>query len=298
MKGRQNCTDQNILAPRRRPDRNGVRLPPIAEDIQRYNVLADKVSWAISDTRKWPDVDAARLSPDHISALRFITYIEDHIPGYFAEYQRLFPLEPDMPEAEFVFNREMFRFISRWTQEEERHANALFQYQVHAGLAGPEPLRGELAGEGVKPFHLTVSDSLAAIFGYTLVQEKATQLFYSKYAAVLNEPLLCDILATMAKDETRHFAFFRKMLRHCLEADFRRSTLELKDMLSTFKMPLAETLKGYWRWSIRICDATGYRHSDAFPELLRVVRGFANARSDSKTREVEDLLRQLELAGA
>lgn len=290
-------TDRSTEARRARPDPTGMPLEPIAEDIQRYNALADGVAWTISDTRKWPETDADRLTRDQVSALQFITYIEDHIPGYFAEYQRLFPLHPDLPEAEFVFNREMFRFISRWTQEEERHANVLFQYQVHAGLADPAALRGELAREGAKPFHLTVSDSLAAIFGYTLVQEKATQLFYRKYAAILDEPLLRGILGTMAKDETRHFAFFRKMVRHCLESDFRDSTLALKDVISTFKMPLAETLKGYWRWSIRICDATDYRHSDAFPDLLRVVRDFADARSDSKSHEVADLLRQLELAG-
>lgn len=289
--------DRNAGSPRTRPDSGEVPLEPIAEDIRRYNALADTVSWRISDTRKWPAIDADRLSDDQVSALKFITYIEDHIPGYFAEYQRLFPLDPEMPESEFVFNREMFRFISRWTQEEERHANALFQYQVHAGLAQPATLRGELAREGAKPFHLTISDSLAAIFGYTLVQEKATQLFYRKYAATLDEPLLCDILQTMAKDETRHFAFFRKMVRHCLEADFQRSTIALRDVLAAFKMPLAETLKGYWRWSIRICEATGYRHDEAFPELLRVVRDFAEARSDSKTREVADLLRQLETPG-
>jgi hypothetical protein len=34
----------------------------------------------------------------------------------------------------------------------------------------------------------------------------------------------------------------------------------LKDVLGTFRMPLADTLAGYWRWSLKVADAAGYDH--------------------------------------
>lgn len=275
-------------------DKADLPVQVVVDEIQKYNAKADAKTWPMSDIRQWPQVDSKKLSRDQISALKFITFIEDHIPGYFTEYQRLFPLNDSVSREAFIFNREMFRFTSRWAQEEERHASVLFNYQVHAGIADADELRALLGREGAKPFYLSQREDLAAIFAYTLIQEKATQMFYRNFSDGLDEPLLLSILAAMAKDETRHFAFFKKMTQHCLTADYDKTISAIKDVLFNFKMPLADTLEGYWRWSIRICDATGYQHTEAYHDLWRVVTQYSEAKTNSKTKDIETFLQQLQ----
>src|SRR5262249_33013094 len=145
-------------------------------------------------------------------AVAFITYIEDHLPGYFLEYQRLFPVDAAAPPGDFLHNRELYRFSVKWAQEEDAHAHVLFAYQVRAGLADPDALRAKLGGAGQKPFRLGVPEPIQ-VFAYTLIQEKATQLFYQQLGHAVEEPVLKEILRQLARDEARHFAFFSRVVR-------------------------------------------------------------------------------------
>ncbi|AHH97310.1 hypothetical protein GCM10010174_72570 [Kutzneria viridogrisea] len=233
--------------------------------------------WSIEEL-PWASLRPEELTDTDRSVVRFITFIEDHIPGYLTYFLEAFPVSGgDLAIEEFCFNREYFRFLISWANEEERHASVLTRYQVEAGINDPDTLMWELAEEGRKKFALPYETPVQA-FTYTLVQEKATQLFYQRFKAVVTEPVLRDLLHRLARDEARHFAFYSELVgayvqRHGLAA----TVPDIKDVLATFRMPLADTLKGYWRWSMKITDATSYDHTEAYDALVRLVDDFATA---------------------
>ncbi|MEV6949757.1 hypothetical protein AB0N07_49265 [Streptomyces sp. NPDC051172] len=67
----------------------------------------------------------------------------------------------------------------------------------------------------------------------------------------------------------------------------------LKDVVATFRMPLAATLAGYRRWSFHLADALGYDHTEAYGALARLVSDFVDnpgqAGSDDVMRLIDSL---------
>ena len=76
----------------------------------------------------WPALDASKLTDVQVDAVRTAHLIEDHIPHYTAEYFKIFPLHPDLPKKVVDYRRQMLRFVSRWTADEDRHAHTLENY--------------------------------------------------------------------------------------------------------------------------------------------------------------------------
>lgn len=249
--------------------------------------------WSV-DELSWAALRPERLTDTDRSVVRFITFIEDHIPGYLTYFLDAFPVSgADLAIEEFCFNREYFRFLISWANEEERHASVLTRYQVEAGISDPETLMRELAEEGRKKFALPYENPVQA-FTYTLVQEKATQLFYQRFKSVAKEPVLCDLLHRLARDEARHFAFYSELVdayirRHGLAA----TVPDLKDVLATFRMPLADTLNGYWRWSLKITDATSYDHTEAYDALVRLVSGLATSSGRASAADLAEFVHRI-----
>ncbi|MEU9990954.1 acyl-ACP desaturase [Streptomyces sp. NPDC048045] len=247
---------------------------------------ADELAWATLRPEQLTDTDR--------SVVRFITFIEDHIPGYLTYFLDAFPVSgTDLAIEEFCFNREYFRFLISWANDEERHASVLTRYQIEAGISEPETLMRELAEEGRKKFALPYENPVQA-FTYTLVQEKATQLFYQRFRTVAKEPVLRDLLHRLARDEARHFAFYSELVdayigRHGLAA----TVPDLKDVLSTFRMPLSDTLGGYWRWSLKIADATSYDHTEAYEALVRLVNGFATSGGRASAADLAEFVHRI-----
>ncbi len=227
----------------------------------------------------WDAADCGMLTDGQRSAVRFITMIEDHLPGYFALYNQRFPLDDQVSPEDFVRNRELYHFTVRWAQEEDSHARALFRYQVASGLAEPEQLRLELAAEGRRPFTLPYEHP-ASYFAYTLVQEKATQLYYQGLRAVVTDEVLREILNRLGRDEARHFTFMADMVERYLRTYGDAAVEPIRDVIAQFRMPLADTIKGYWRWALRIADTARYDHTDAYEHLIRVINHAVDARSD------------------
>jgi hypothetical protein len=240
---------------------------------------SDTRRWDVESSFDWAAADAGRLDDGQRSAVRFITLIEDHLPGYFGIYTRRFPLDETVGLDEFVHNRELYHFTVRWAQEEDSHARALFRYQVAAGIAEPEALRRELAVEGRKNFALP-HDHAVSLFAYALVQEKATQIYYQQLRAVVGDPVLVEILNRLSRDEARHFTFFAEMTERYLRAYGDAVVEPIRDVIALFRMPLADTMRGYWRWALRIADTASYDHTDAYEHLIRVVNRAVDAPSD------------------
>jgi hypothetical protein len=258
--------------------------------VEDYLARTDPSGWNAFVDFDWQAADANRLTEDQRLAVVFITYIEDHLPGYFAEYDRLFPVNDQVEREVYLHNRELYRFTVRWASEEERHAHALSLYQTRSGLARAEDLRRQLFDEGRRRFRLAHTDPMQVVM-YTLVQEKATHLFYRALAQVVDEPVLRSILERLAQDEARHFAFFSRVLEAYVHRFGEAVIPPLRDALADFKMPLAETLHNYWRIALRISAAAGgYDYTKAFDDLVSVVQRAAGAASWSKTNSLVEFV--------
>jgi len=241
----------------------------------------EKQSWGASDIA-WHQLEAERLTEAQRSAVRFVTIIEDHIPGYLKDLLAHFPVDASVPFDQLMHNREAFRFFVRWAHEEDRHAEMFSRYQLAAGIQDEGSLHAELAREGRKTWHFP-QDLPVQIFTYTVIQEKATQLYYQMLGHVVEEPVLKALLGRIQKDEAKHFAFYADLLETYIE-DLGPDTLPaIQEALQAFKMPLAEQLDNYWRWSLEIAEAAGgYDHTAAFKELVRVVHRAAHGSGGSQ----------------
>lgn len=267
----------------------GVLLPPGEMDAAVAAFLRaspPQRRWNVETDIDYATADADRLSEGERSAVQFVSMIEDHLPGYFALYRRHFPVDDTVDRPTYVHNRELYHFTVRWADEEDSHALALARYQVAAGLAGADDLRDTLAEEGRKEFTLPYQQAVQ-FFAYPLVQEKATQLYYQHLRAVVGDPVLADLLGRLSRDEARHYAFFADVLTRYLQRYGDAVVEPIRAVVADFRMPLADTMRGYWRWALRIADTASYDHTEAYDSLVRVVERAVDARTD----KVDELIR-------
>ncbi|MCZ7432130.1 acyl-ACP desaturase [Streptomyces sp. WMMC1477] len=254
---------------------------------------AGERSWTLADL-DWDSLRPERLTETDRSAVRFITFVEDHIPGYLSHFLEAFPVADAEQELErFGFNREYFRFLVAWAGDEERHASALTRYQVETGMASREEVLATLAEEGRKEFALPYEHPVQS-FTYTLIQEKATQLFYQRFRETVSEPFLAELLGRLARDEARHFAFYSNLVGAYVARDGAAAVPGLKDVIATFRMPLADTMKGYWRWSLKVADATSYDHTEAYDAVVRLVRGFVDTPGEPSVADLGSFVRAIQ----
>jgi acyl-[acyl-carrier-protein] desaturase len=124
-------------------------------------------------------------------------------------------------------------------------------------------------------------------FAYALVQEKATQIYYRQLRAVIDEPVLVDVLTRLSRDEARHFTFMADVVSRYLRHHGDAVVEPIRDVIATFRMPLADTMRGYWRWALKIADTARYDHTDAYDSLIKVLDRAVSPRSD----RLEELVR-------
>ncbi|WP_327096494.1 acyl-ACP desaturase [Nocardia vinacea] len=236
-------------------------------------------AWDVETAFDWSLADAGRLTEGQRSAVQFVTLIEDHLPGYFDVYHRHFPVDDTVDRTTFIHNRELYHFTVRWALEEDTHARALARYQEAAGIADRGSLRAELAVEGQQPFDLPY-DHPVQFFAYALVQEKATQMYYQHLRDVVDEPILASVLARLSRDEARHFSFMADVVGRYLRVQGDATVEPIRDVIANFRMPLADTMRGYWRWALKIADVASYDHTEAYEHLVKVIDRTVDARSD------------------
>ena len=268
----------------RTPAIRAVTLPSIQRGFEQ--------SWSVNDL-PWDQLRPEQLDDNDRSVVRYITFIEDHIPGYLAWLLRSFPTIGAPDPGEYAINREYFRFFVAWAYDEDRHASTLTRYQIDSGMAVEADLLAELAVEGTKHFDLPYEHPLQA-FTYTLVQEKATQLFYQRFREVATEPVLRRLLELLGRDEARHFALYSHLVRAYLRRDGVRAVPHLKDVLHAFRMPLADTLTDYWRWSLRVSKHVRYDHTEAYGALLRLVDDIVDAPGDTTVDQLASFVHSVQ----
>jgi hypothetical protein len=236
-------------------------------------VRADRSTWSPFDLvsgDRLARVAPGRITDAQVLAVRTALLVEDHLPGYLAEYIRILNT-PDATEPQAAANRQVLRFAFRWAAEEDRHSHALELYLTGTGLVPQPELDAETARTRRTPFHFqyeTLSDS----FIYLALQERATHLYYRALAEAVEEPVLREVLGRMAGDEARHARFFYDLLTRAHAADLDALAARVTAVAHDFRMPLQANLDGYRRHVLNLFRAApAYRHDAALAHLSQAI---------------------------
>ena len=255
-------------------------LPPFPDrtvlDEALYDYLrrADKMGWSPYDL-----VDAEnmknlarpdRLSETQLSAVKTVLYVEDHLPGYLSEYLRNLT-DPEVPDEQYIINRNTLHFTFRWVGEEDRHAHVLEMYLIRSGLYGQKELSLEMMRER-KEAYVFPYQQIVEGFIYLALQEKATHLYYRALARDIDEPLLKAILCRMGADEASHGAFFYDLLIKSFKGDLDALSRKISAVAADFRMPVQNNLLNYRRQLLGMMRAApSYKHGDVFADMMKAV---------------------------
>lgn len=126
-----------------------------------------------------------------------------------------------------------------WTAEEDRHGQVLHDYTRDSQLLD-NPLFERMQFEYLKAgFEPAWDKDPYRVFVYTSLQERATQVSHANTgkAAGEYEPLIGDVLANVAKEEARHYVFYREIFKRVLDRDPNRALESAALVMPSIDMP-------------------------------------------------------------
>ena len=126
-----------------------------------------------------------------------------------------------------------------WTAEEDRHGAILHDYTRDAGIFNPvviEKMQFDYIRAGFEP---EWDKDPYRVFVYTSLQERATQVSHAntgKYASQF-EPTIGTVLQNVAKEEARHYTFYRSVFKGVLERDPNQGLIAAAKIMPAIDMP-------------------------------------------------------------
>jgi acyl-[acyl-carrier-protein] desaturase len=133
-----------------------------------------------------------------------------------------------------------------WTAEEDRHGQVLHDYARDTRLFDQRKLE-EMQFEYLKNgFHPQWDKDPYRVFAYTTMQERATQFSHAETGRRVAEydPTLGTILDRVAREEARHFAFYRTIFDEVLQRDPDQALHSASFILPAIDMP-GVSMPGY-----------------------------------------------------
>ncbi|HEY5939347.1 MAG TPA: acyl-ACP desaturase [Gemmatimonadales bacterium] len=133
-----------------------------------------------------------------------------------------------------------------WTAEEDRHGQVLHDYARDTHLLQQRKLE-EMQFEYLRAgFHPQWDRDPYRVFAYTTVQERATQFSHSETGKIVAEyePRLGVILSQVAKEEARHYTFYRTVFEEILKRDPDQALHSASFILPAIDMP-GVTMPGF-----------------------------------------------------
>ena len=205
--------------------------PEVARLLARHNEASARIDWSYREFLPLEALharsDTPRLSDLAYTAVETALLTEANLPWYTAVLyaglrDSLAPLQ---------------EFVRVWTSEEDQHTTLLETYLLITD-------NGDHAERGRRRKAVLASGWSHQLEGafeamvYTTVQELATQAFYLCTAGVCerDDPGLARTLRRVAKDETRHYAFYRDVVKAHLDAE-PAYVVPLVEVLIQFQMP-------------------------------------------------------------
>jgi acyl-[acyl-carrier-protein] desaturase len=133
-----------------------------------------------------------------------------------------------------------------WTAEEDRHGQVIHDYARDARLFDQRKLE-EMQFEYLRAgFHPEWDRDPYRVFAYTTVQERATQHSHSETGKIVAqyEPRLGQVLSQVAKEEARHYTFYRTVFEEILKRDPDQALHSASFILPAIDMP-GVTMPGF-----------------------------------------------------
>ncbi len=133
-----------------------------------------------------------------------------------------------------------------WTAEEDRHGQVLHDYARDTRILQQRKLE-EMQFEYLRAgFHPEWDRDPYRVFAYTTVQERATQFSHAETGKIVAEyePRLAQILSQVAKEEARHYTFYRSVFEEILKRDPDQALHSASFILPAIDMP-GVTMPGF-----------------------------------------------------
>ena len=133
-----------------------------------------------------------------------------------------------------------------WTAEEDRHGAVLHDYARDTRLFDQRRIE-EMQFEYIRAgFHPEWDKDPYRVFAYTTVQERATQFSHAETGRIVAEyePRLAEVLSQVAKDEARHYVFYRNVFEEILKRDPDQALHSASFILPAIDMP-GVTMPGF-----------------------------------------------------
>jgi len=131
------------------------------------------------------------------------------------------------------------KWTNLWTAEEDRHGAVLHDYTRDSGiLDNPvlERMQFEYLRAGFEP---AWDKDPYRVFVYTTLQERATQVSHANTGKLASEyePTIGVVLSNVAKEEARHYTFYRTIFKEVLARDANRALASAAELMPSIDMP-------------------------------------------------------------
>ena len=126
-----------------------------------------------------------------------------------------------------------------WTAEEDRHGLILHDYTRDAQIFDRtviEKMQFEYLRAGFAP---EWDRDPYRVFVYTSLQERATQISHANTGKLASEyePMIGEVLANVAKEEARHYTFYRTVFKEVLARDPNQALESAAKIMPAIDMP-------------------------------------------------------------
>lgn len=131
------------------------------------------------------------------------------------------------------------RWTNLWTAEEDRHGAVLHDYARDSQILD-NPVLERMQFEYLKAgFEPEWDKDPYRVFVYTTLQERATQVSHANTGKLASEyePTIGTVLANVAKEEARHYAFYRTIFAEVLQRDPNRGLVSAAEIMPSIDMP-------------------------------------------------------------
>jgi acyl-[acyl-carrier-protein] desaturase len=131
------------------------------------------------------------------------------------------------------------KWTNLWTAEEDRHGAVLHDYTRDSKILD-NPVLERMQFEYLKAgFEPQWDKDPYRVFVYTTLQERATQVSHANTGKLAGqyEPSISTVLANVAKEEARHYTFYRRIFKEVLERDPNRGLASAAEIMPSIDMP-------------------------------------------------------------
>ena len=131
------------------------------------------------------------------------------------------------------------RWTNLWTAEEDRHGAVLHDYCHDAQILNA-PILEQMQFDYIRAgFDPAWDNDPYRVFVYTTLQERATQVSHANTGKLAGEfePTIGTVLANVAKEEARHYAFYREIFANVLERDPNVGLISAAAIMPAIDMP-------------------------------------------------------------